>query len=71
MSDIKLKTEAKFEISDRIEALRNRSRELAISGKRNLYTANETQLVYHWSDAGNAIAPRSGEYKFEGIVEAE
>ena len=67
MSDIKLKTEAKFEISDRIEALRNRSRELAISGKRNLYTANETQLVYHWSDAGNAIAPRSGEYKFEGM----
>ena len=67
MSDIKLKAEAKFEISDRIEALRNRSRELAISGKRNLYTANETQLVYHWSDAGNAIAPRSGEYKFEGM----
>ncbi|MBO5454568.1 MAG: hypothetical protein J6A69_11515 [Clostridia bacterium] len=67
MESIKLKAESKFEISERIEKLRQRSRELAISGKRNLYTANETQLVYHWSDAGNAIAPRSGEHKFEGL----
>ena len=67
MGNVKLKTKPKFEISERIEKLRQRSRELAISGKRNLYTANETQLVYHWSDAGNAIAPRSGEHKFEGL----
>ena len=67
MGNVKLKTAPKFEISERIEKLRDRSRELSISGRRNLYTANETQLVYHWSDAGNAIAPRSGENEFKGL----
>lgn len=67
MSEVKLKVEDKFIRSDRIKALQERSRQLAISGKRNLYTANNTQLVYHWSDAGNAIAPRSGEHEFEGL----
>lgn len=67
MSEVKMKYEPKFQISDRLQKLQERSRELAISGKRNLYTANETQLVYHWSDAGNAIAPRSGEGKFQGM----
>ncbi len=67
MPQVKLTTEDRFIKSDRIKALQKRSQELAISGKRNLYTANNTQLVYHWSDAGNAIAPRSGEHKFEGL----
>lgn len=67
MANIKLQAETKFVPSDRIKALQKRSRELSISGKRNLYTANETQLVYHWSDVGNAIAPRSGEHMFEGM----
>ncbi|MDY3929662.1 MAG: pyruvate formate lyase family protein [Clostridia bacterium] len=67
MSEVKLKVEDKFIRSDRIKALQERSRQLAISGKRNLYKANNTQLVYHWSDAGNAIAPRSGEHEFEGL----
>ena len=67
MAEVKLKTKNKFERSDRIKALQDRSRRLAISGKRNLYTANNTQLVYHWSDVGNAIAPRSGEHEFEGL----
>ena len=64
---VKLKTPTRFHMSDRIKKLQKRSQELAISGKRNLYTANNTQLVYHWSDAGNAIAPRSGDHKFEGL----
>lgn len=67
MSGVKMKYSPKFQISSRIEKLQKRSRELAISGKRNLYTANETQLVYHWSDAGNAIAPRSGDGEFQGL----
>lgn len=67
MSGVKMKYSPKFQISSRIEKLQKRSRELAISGKRNLYTANETQLVYHWSDAGNAIAPRSGDGEFHGL----
>ena len=67
MGEVKLKFEDKFKRSERINALLKRSQELAISGKRTLYTANNTQLVYHWSDAGNAIAPRSGENKFKGL----
>lgn len=67
MGEVKLKVEDKFLRSERIKALQKRSQELAISGKRTLYTANNTQLVYHWSDAGNAIAPRSGENKFKGL----
>ena len=67
MGEVKLNAAEKFAKSERIKALQKRSQELAISGKRTLYTANNTQLVYHWSDAGNAIAPRSGEHKFEGL----
>ncbi len=64
MGDVKLKSEPRFKIPTRIERLASRSRELALSGKRYLYTADETQLVYHWTDKCNAIVPQSGEWSF-------
>ncbi len=57
--------ELKFKITPRLEKLAARSRKLAIEGKRNLYTADSTQLVYHWTDKCNAIAPQSGDYGFK------
>lgn len=38
------------------------NQELAISGKRNLYTADDDQLVYHWTDKANGIVPQTGEW---------
>ena len=35
---------------------------LAVSGKRNLYTADDDQLVYHWTDKANGIVPQTGEW---------
>lgn len=67
MRKLKINTEPKFVLSERMKHLQERSISLAVSGKRNLYTANETQLVYHWSDAGQAIAPQSGDGKFQGL----
>ena len=67
MGKLKIDTKPKFSLSERMKKLQARSIELAVSGKRNLYTANETQLVYHWSDAGQAIAPQSGDGKFQGM----
>lgn len=67
MNSPKRALKTNFEISERLQKLIDRSRRLAISGKRNLYTANETQLVYHWSDAQNAIAPQSGKQQFKGL----
>lgn len=64
MSEVKLKSEPKFIPPPRIERLAERSRELAVGGKRYLYTADETQLVYHWTDKCNGIVPQSGEWAF-------
>ncbi len=65
MSEVKLKCEPKFIPSSRIEKLIRRSQELAVSGKRYLYTADETQLVYHWTDKCNGIVPQSGDWSFD------
>lgn len=35
---------------------------IAIAGKRNLYTADDDQLVYHWTDKANGIVPQTGEW---------
>lgn len=61
---VKLKTEIKFSQSERIARLAAASRELALSGKRFLYTADETQLVYHWTEKCNAIVPQSGDWAY-------
>ena len=68
MSKLVMDGISSFPQSDRLKKLIERSRELAISGKRSLYTANNTQLVYHWSDTGKAIAPQSGEGGFKGMA---
>lgn len=67
MGRLKIDAKTMFLPSERIKRLQERSRKLAVSGKRNLYTANKTQLVYHWSDAGQAIAPQSGDGQFKGM----
>ena len=61
---VKLESEAKFEIRPRLQRLVERSQELAVGGKRFLYTANETQLLYHWTDKCNGIVPQSGDWSF-------
>lgn len=51
MSNVKMKFKAKFIQSPRIEKLAQRSRELAISGKRNLYgfkLSDVESMVYGW-----------------------
>ena len=67
MRKLKMDTTPAFSLTERMKRLQERSIRLAVSGKRNLYTANEPQLVYHWSDAGQAIAPQSGDGKFKGM----
>lgn len=37
---------------------------LASTGRRNLYTADTTQLVYHWTDKSNGIVPQTGEWSY-------
>ena len=61
---VKLQCAPKFLQSPRIERLAAASRELALSGKRFLYTADETQLVYHWTEKCNAIVPQSGDWAY-------
>lgn len=63
-SDVKLQGGGKFEIRPRLQKLIAYSQNLANSGRRFLYTANEEQLLYHWTDKCNAIAPKSGEWGF-------
>jgi hypothetical protein len=49
-------------MSPRIQRLAQRSKELALSGRRTLYAPDAESLVYHWSDACVGPAPISGEY---------
>lgn len=63
-SDVKLQGGGKFEIRPRLQKLIEYSQSLSNGGKRFLYTANEEQLLYHWTDKCNAIAPQSGDWGF-------
>ena len=54
--------EPKFIPSSRLQEVIEYNKKLAISGKRNLYTADSTQLVYHWTDKANGCLPQSGEW---------
>lgn len=51
-----------FTPGKRLEQVIQYNRALAISGRRNLYTADTDQLVYHWTDKANGIVPQSGEW---------
>lgn len=50
-----------FPVSDRMQVLIDRYKELALSKKRELLAANAEFLVYHWSGECEAFAPASGE----------
>ena len=51
-----------FKPSERLKEVIKYNQDLAISGKRNLYTADQTQLIYHWTDSANGVMPQSGEW---------
>ena len=53
-----------FEIRPRLKKVIDYNQKLAYTGKRNLYTADETQLVYHWTDKSNGVVPQTGEWSF-------
>lgn len=53
---------AKFVPGDRLKKVMAYNQELAYTGKRNIYTADTTQLVYHWTDKSNGVVPRTGEW---------
>lgn len=62
MAQVRNSFNAKFFPSDRLKEVIKYNQELAISGRRNLYTADEKQLVYHWTDKANGCVPQSGEW---------
>lgn len=62
MSGVKRSYEAKFFPGERLKKVIAYNQELAISGRRNLYTADDNQLVYHWTDKANGIVPQTGEW---------
>lgn len=53
---------SQFVPGERLQQVIAYNQELAISGKRNLYTADDDQLVYHWTDKANGIVPQTGEW---------
>lgn len=62
MAKVRSTFNAKFIPDDRMQKVIEYNRELAISGRRNLYTADQNQLVYHWTDKANGCIPQSGEW---------
>lgn len=62
--EVKMQTKSKFRIRPRLEKLVKRSQKLAISGKRTLYTADELQMIYHWTDKCNGIVPQTGYWSY-------
>ena len=57
MASVRNSYGAKFFPSDRLKAVIKYNQDLAISGRRNLYTADEKQLVYHWTDKATGCVP--------------
>jgi len=51
-----------FRPGERLKKVIAYNQNLAITGKRNLYTADERQLIYHWTDKANGCVPQSGEW---------
>ena len=62
MACIRNQYPAKFCPGERLKHVIAYNQQLAISGRRNIYTADSTQLVYHWTDKANGIVPQSGEW---------
>lgn len=53
---------SKYVPGDRLQHVIQYNQDLAVSGRRNLYTADNNQLVYHWTDKANGIVPQTGEW---------
>lgn len=51
-----------FVPSERLKEVIRYNQDLANSGKRNLYTADQRQLIYHWTDKANGVMPQTGEW---------
>ena len=64
MNKIRNRYEAKFFPGERLKKVIDYNQELAYTGRRNLYTADETQLVYHWTDKSNGVVPQTGEWSY-------
>ena len=64
MSGIRNKYTSAFTPSQRLQKVIEYNQELAYTGRRNLYTADTTQLVYHWTDKSNGVVPRTGEWSY-------
>ena len=62
MSKVRNSFPAKFFPGQRMKKVIAYNQDLAISGRRNLYTADSTQLVYHWTDKANGVVPQTGEW---------
>lgn len=62
MHTLKNTYEPAFTPGSRLKEVIRYNQELAISGRRNLYTADSDQLVYHWTDKANGIVPQTGEW---------
>lgn len=53
---------AQYFPGERLQQVIRYNQEQAIAGRRNLYTADNDQLVYHWTDKANGIVPQTGEW---------
>lgn len=62
MSKLKNQFQSKFTPGERLKKVIEYNQQLAISGRRNLYTADSDQLIYHWTDKANGIVPQTGEW---------
>lgn len=62
MTQARNKYKSKFIPDARMQEVIKYNQGLAISGRRNLYTADQNQLVYHWTDKANGCIPQSGEW---------
>lgn len=66
MSKVRNDYTCEFKPSKRLQRVIAYNQDLANSGRRNLYTADETQLLYHWTDKANGVMPQTGEWS-EGL----
>ena len=62
MATIRKPYQCAFVPSERLKQVIAYNQSLANSGKRNLYTADQNQLIYHWTDKANGIVPQTGEW---------
>lgn len=62
MSNVRNDFQCEFKPGDRLRKVIAYNQNLANTGRRNLYTADQAQLVYHWTDKANGVMPQTGEW---------